>query len=61
MADKLPFGEDASINIPLLFYGVNYQLWKIRMKVFVQSTDKGIWDAIENGPFIPKIEKDDVC
>jgi len=27
------------------------------MKFFVQSTDKGIWEAIENGSFIPKTEK----
>ena len=28
------------------------------MKIFVESLDKGIWDAIENGPFVPKFEKD---
>ena len=28
------------------------------MKFFVESLDKGIWDAIENGPFVPKFEKD---
>jgi len=28
------------------------------MKIFVESLDKGIWDAIENGSFIPKFEKD---
>ena len=30
------------------------------MKIFVESLDKGIWDAIENDPFIPKLEKDGV-
>jgi len=30
------------------------------MKIFVESIDKGIWDAIENGPFIPKLEMDGV-
>ena len=30
------------------------------MKIFVESLDRGIWDAIENGPFIPKFKKDDV-
>jgi len=30
------------------------------MKIFVESCNKGLWDAIENGPFIPKFEKDDV-
>jgi len=29
------------------------------MKIFVESIDRGIWDAIENDPFIPKFEKDD--
>jgi len=27
------------------------------MKIFVESIDQGIWNAIENGPFIPKIKK----
>jgi len=30
------------------------------MKIFVESLDKGIWDAIENDPFIPKFEKEGV-
>ena len=58
MADRLPFGEGASLNIPPLFCGLNYQFWKVRMKIFVESLNKGIWDAIENGPFVPKFEKD---
>ena len=57
MADRLPFGEGASINRPPLFCGLNYQFWKVRMKIFVESLDKGIQDAIENGPFVPKFEK----
>jgi len=28
------------------------------MKIFVESLDKGIWDAIENGLFIPKFDND---
>jgi len=47
MAEKLPFGEGASINRPPLFCGLNYQFRKVRMKIFVESLDKGIWDAIE--------------
>ena len=58
MAEKLPFGEGASINRPPLFCGLNYHFWKVRMKIFVESLDKGIWDAIENDHFIPKFEKD---
>ncbi|XP_068503583.1 uncharacterized protein [Phaseolus vulgaris] len=30
------------------------------MKIFVESLDKGKWDAFENCPFIPTLEKDDV-
>ena len=51
---KLPFGEGASINRPPFFSGVNYQFWKIRIKIFIESLNRGIWDAIINGPFIPK-------
>jgi len=60
MIEKLTFEEGASINRPPLFCGLNYQFWKVRMKIFVESLDKGIWDAIENDPFIPKFEKDGV-
>jgi len=24
------------------------------MKIFIESLDRGIWDAIMNGPYIPK-------
>ncbi|XP_068466416.1 uncharacterized protein [Phaseolus vulgaris] len=30
------------------------------MKIFVESIDRVIWDAIVNGSFVPKVEKDDV-
>jgi len=58
MVDRLSFGEGASINRSPLFCGLNYQFWKVRMKIFMESLDKGIWDVIENGPFVPKFEKD---
>jgi len=58
MADKMLFM--ASINRPPLFCGVNYQFWKVRMKIFKHSTDKGIWESIENGPFIPQVKRDEV-
>ncbi|XP_068477197.1 uncharacterized protein [Phaseolus vulgaris] len=56
----MPFEEGASINRPPLFCGVNYQFWKVRMKIFVHSTDKGIWESIENGSFIPQVKRDEV-
>jgi len=30
------------------------------MQFFIQSTNKGILEGIENGPFIPQVKKDDV-
>jgi len=48
MAGKLPFEEGASIKKPHLFCGLNYKYWEVRMKIFVESIDQGIWDAIEN-------------
>jgi len=30
------------------------------MKIFVESIDRRIWDAIVNGLFVPKFEKDDI-
>jgi len=60
MVDKMAFGEGASINRTPLFCGVNYQFWKVRMKFFTHSTGKGIWESIENGPFVPQVKKDDV-
>jgi len=51
--NKLPFTEGASIYRPPIFSGVNYQFWKVRMKIFIESIDRGIWNAIVNGPYIP--------
>jgi len=57
MAEKLSFEEGASINKPPLFCGLYYKYWEVRMKIFVESIDQGIWDLIKNGPFIPKLKK----
>jgi len=51
---KLPFADDVSINGPPLFSGVNYPFWKVRMKVFIESLDCDVWDAIVSGPYMPK-------
>jgi len=36
-----------------MFSGVNYQFWKIRMQIFIESIYRGIWNAIIYGPYIP--------
>ena len=46
------FAEGASINRPPLFTGENYPIWKVRMQIFLESVDRGIWDAVLNGPFV---------
>jgi len=51
--NKLPFAEGASINRPPMFFRVNYQFWKARMKIFIESIDCDIWNAIVNGPYVP--------
>jgi len=47
------FAEWASINRPPLFAGENYPFWKMRMIIFLELVDKGVWDAVVNGPFQP--------
>lgn len=37
-----------------MFGGVNYQFWNVKMKIFIESIDWGIWDAGVNGLFMPK-------
>ena len=46
------FADGASINRPPLFTGENYPFWKVRMQIFVESVDRGIRDAVLNGPFV---------
>jgi len=43
-----------SIHKPHMFCGINYQFWIIRMKIFIESIEQCIWDAIVNGPYAPK-------
>jgi len=45
--------NNGSINKPPSFNGSGYAYWKERIKNFIDGVDCDIWDAIENGPFIP--------
>ena len=52
-----------SLVIPPLFDGTNYAYWKVRMKVFLQSLDEKVWQAVEIGWTKPKeapVDWDDV-
>jgi len=39
MAENNPFVEGASINRPSMYGGLNYQFYKVRMKIFIESID----------------------
>ena len=43
-----------------MFCGLNYQFWKVRMRIFIESIDRGVRDAIVNGPYVPKMLIDNV-
>ena len=43
-----------SLIILHLFDSTNYAYWKVRMRVFLQSLDKKVWQAIEIGWTKPK-------
>ena len=43
-----------SLIIPHLFDGTNYAYWKVRMRTFLQSLDKKVWQAMEIGWTKPK-------
>ena len=43
-----------SLIIPPLFDGTNYAYWKVRIRAFLQSLDKKVWQAIEIGWTKPK-------
>jgi hypothetical protein len=48
------FRDGGSGNKPPCFVGEHYDFWKIRMQAFLEAQGEEIWDAVENGPFIPK-------
>ena len=43
-----------SLIILPLFDGINYAYWKVRIRAFLQSLDKKVWQAIEIGWTKPK-------
>ena len=49
------FPEGNSINRPPIFNGVGYHYWKTRMQIFIEAIDLNIWEAIEQGPYVPSI------
>ena len=55
VGENQTFSMGVSIDRLPLFTGENYPFWKVRMQIFLESINRGIWDAILNGPFVPTI------
>jgi len=36
-----------------MFNGMNYAFWKVRMRIFMESIDALIWEAVVHGPYVP--------
>ncbi|KAL2347698.1 hypothetical protein Fmac_001698 [Flemingia macrophylla] len=51
--NQLPFAEGAFINRPHLFCGDNYSFWKVRMKIFMESVHRSIWQAVVTDYKVP--------
>ena len=55
------FRDGGSNNKPPLFCGEYFDFWKIRMKAHLEAQGEEVWDAVENGPFIPVTVINGVC
>ncbi|XP_073224793.1 uncharacterized protein [Cicer arietinum] len=55
MASTEFLGEGASLTRPPAFNGSAYMYWKERMLIFLEASVLDILDALENGPYVPKL------
>ena len=54
------FSEGSAVNRPPMFNGMNYAFWKVRMRIFMESIDALIWEAVVHGPYVPmQVVKDE--
>ena len=51
--NQLTFAKGASISKPPLFCGMNYPFWKVQMKIFMESINRGILSVLVNWYTIP--------
>jgi len=57
---KVLFAEGSTVNRPPMFNGMNYAFWKIKMQIFMESTDALIWEVVVHGPYAPmQVVKDE--
>ena len=45
--------DSMPVNKPPFFNGANYAYWKNRMMYFIQESDMGAWNAVEEGYIKP--------
>lgn len=45
--------EGFSTIRPPFFNGNDFNYWKARMRIYLQSVDYDLWDIVENGPYMP--------
>lgn len=54
MASAKPFlAEGPNSNRPPCFTGDHYDFWKIRMTTYLEAQGEEIWNAVQNGPYVP--------
>ncbi|XP_050895369.1 uncharacterized protein LOC127101987 [Lathyrus oleraceus] len=51
--NDLVFKDGGSSNKPPLFSGQYFDFWKIRMKAHLEAQGSDIWEAVQNGLFVP--------
>ena len=49
--NALGFLEGQAINRPPLLVGSNYRFWKCRMRIFIRTQNRLLWNVVENGPY----------
>src|SRR3954468_7738423 len=54
------FRDGGSNNKPPLFCGEYFDFWKIRLKAHIEAQGEEVWEAVQNGPFVPTTVVDGV-
>eukprot|EP00253_Pinus_taeda_P008555 PITA_08555 len=54
------YEREASIR-PLIFYGTNFNYWKVRVTAYLQSLGTDVWDIIETGYTFPSATPTDAA
>ena len=55
LLDNMAFAPKGAYNRAPIFNGDHFDYWKSSMRIHINSFDGEVWNAIENGPFVPTI------